>query len=124
MNDDVPAALDEAPDGAPGDLREAVPDDLREAIAALAAREAELRRQADALEVQLAELVEAAADANADDEHDPEGPTLAFERQQVAAVLESARGELAELAAARLEARPVATECIDCARAAGGRPRQ
>lgn len=137
MNDDVPAALDEAPDGAPGDLREAVPDDLREAIAALAAREAELRRQADALEVQLAELVEAAADANADDEHDPEGPTLAFERQQVAAVLESARGELAELAAARariadgtygrcescggpiaparLAARPTARTCIACA---------
>ncbi|GGF35773.1 hypothetical protein GCM10011519_06610 [Marmoricola endophyticus] len=80
----------------------------------------------------------ASRDTNADDEHDPEGATIAFERQQLAAVLESAeatqrrleealarhaRGDYGRcrscggpIAPGRLEARPGATLCIDCAR--------
>jgi RNA polymerase-binding transcription factor DksA len=82
-------------------------------------------------------IVEASADSNADDEHDPEGATIAFERSQVGALVEQARVHLAEVDAAlarvedgtygvcescgrpvdpaRLEARPVARTCIGCA---------
>jgi RNA polymerase-binding transcription factor len=82
-------------------------------------------------------IVEASADSNADDEHDPEGSTIAFERSQVGALVDQARAHLAEvdaalervedgtygvcescgqpIAPARLEARPVARTCITCA---------
>ena len=91
-----------------------------------------------ALLVQHAEFVEASQSSNADDEHDPEGSTIAFERQQVAALLGQVRssGEQLQrsLAAARagtyavceacggtidperLAARPQARTCIGCAR--------
>ena len=83
-------------------------------------------------------MVAASKASNADDEHDPEGATIAFERQQVAALLDSARRRLADVDAAlerrtagsygicatcgraiapeRLAARPAARTCIDCAR--------
>lgn len=86
------------------------------------------------------EVVAASRDTNADDEHDPEGATIAFERSQVAALVQQARTHLAEveralerladgtygtcercrrpIAPARLEARPTARLCIDCAAAA------
>lgn len=79
-------------------------------------------------------IVDASADSNADDEHDPEGSTIAFERSQVGALVEQAEHRLAEIDAAlarvdegtygrcevcgdpipddRLEARPVARTCI------------
>ena len=82
-------------------------------------------------------IVEASTDSNADDEHDPEGATIAFERSQVGALVAQARRHLAEveaalgrlrdgtygacetcgrpIAPARLEARPVARACITCA---------
>ena len=84
-------------------------------------------------------MVAASRDSNADDEHDPEGATIAFERAQLAAILKQATGELAEvdaalervadgtygtcercgqpIAPARLEARPTARYCIACATA-------
>jgi DnaK suppressor protein len=93
--------------------------------------ETTLRQQLDA-------MVEASRDDNADDEHDPEGSTIAFERQQLASVLERTRRSrsdaqhaLDQLAAGtygtceecgrpiapeRLEARPDARLCIECAR--------
>jgi DnaK suppressor protein len=97
-----------------------------------------------ALSTQHAELMTAAEGSNADDEHDPEGATLGWERQQMLALLEQARTALAEVDQAlvraadgsygtcsgcgapigveRLEARPSATLCIACARdQAGGR---
>ncbi|MCA5891865.1 TraR/DksA C4-type zinc finger protein [Isoptericola sp. NEAU-Y5] len=83
-------------------------------------------------------IVEAARDSNADDEHDPEGATLAWERQQAAALADGADAERRELLAAldrvaagtygvceacgrpipaaRLEARPAATRCVEHAR--------
>jgi DnaK suppressor protein len=101
--------------------------------AALAENEASVR----ALEQQHAEIVAASRDANADDEHDPEGATIAFEREQVAALLAQARRTTADLrealdrvargtygrcegcggpiGEARLEARPTARSCIACA---------
>ena len=85
-------------------------------------------------------LVDAGDGTNIDDEHDPEGTTIAFERAQVAALIDQARTRIADLdralgslaaggreaygicevcgqpiAAGRLEARPSARTCIDCA---------
>ena len=44
--------------------------------------------QIDALTREFDEVVAASRSSNADDEHDPEGATIAFERQQVAALLD------------------------------------
>jgi DnaK suppressor protein len=82
-------------------------------------------------------IVESSASANTDDEHDPEGATIAFERQHVAALLDQGRDHLADIEAAlrrvddgsygrcescgqpiasgRLAARPTATRCVACA---------
>jgi RNA polymerase-binding transcription factor DksA len=82
-------------------------------------------------------IVAASVDTNADDEHDPEGSTIAFERAQVAALVAQARAYLGDLDKAvarlgrgtyavcercgspigpdRLAARPAAPTCIDCA---------
>jgi RNA polymerase-binding transcription factor DksA len=90
-----------------------------------------------ALEAQLAGIVETASASSGDDEHDPEGQTVAFDRAQVAALLAAARHDLAEIDAARarladgtygtcamcgrpitderLEARPAARTCVACA---------
>ena len=95
-------------------------------------------RDIEALTREFDQVVAASASSNADDEHDPEGATIAFERQQTAALLEQARRRLAEIDAAlarreagdygvcetcgrpigaeRLAARPAARTCIDCAR--------
>ena len=89
------------------------------------------------LEQQLVDLVAASEFSNADDEHDPEGATIAFERAQLTALLRHARrsGEAIQLAVARLAqgtygrcercsgpigaerlaARPDAATCISCA---------
>jgi DnaK suppressor protein len=105
---------------------------------ALAAQRADLAAQAAALRADLAGIDAATAGANADDEHDPEGATIAFERAQTAALLERTERRLAELdraldrvaagtygtcercgrpiGADRLAARPDATTCIACAR--------
>lgn len=82
-------------------------------------------------------IVEASALTTNDDEHDPEGSTIAFERAQVQGLLNQARVDLADLdraaervrtgeyrvcercggpiAAGRLAARPAARTCITCA---------
>lgn len=109
----------------------------RDAGAALVARAAEL----DALLARLDADDEAVradrADATADDEHDPEGSTLSGEWQRIEALRRSTIAERAEVDAAlarvdagtygicakcgrdippgRLEARPFATTCVDCA---------
>ena len=104
----------------------------------LGAERAAALRQIEALTREFDEVVAAARASNADDEHDPEGATIAFERQQVVALLEQARRRLANaeaavravesglygicetcarpIAAERLAARPAARTCIDCAR--------
>ena len=97
--------------------------------------------QLAALERQHAEVVAASVDSNADDEHDPEGATIAFERQQLAALtaqLLRTREELqaaledgaatgscrscgGDIGAGRLAARPSARTCVGCAaRASSG----
>ena len=95
------------------------------------------RERVAALEREFAGLAEAASAAGTDDEHDPEGATLAFERQHAASLLAAAREQVAAcdaaltrlaagsygvcercgqpIGAGRLEARPAATTCIRCA---------
>jgi RNA polymerase-binding transcription factor DksA len=85
------------------------------------------------------QIVDASDAANLDDEHDPEGATVAFERAQVAELLDRARARLGEIDAAlgrfdqgaygvcelcgtaipapRLEAQPAARRCVVCATA-------
>jgi DnaK suppressor protein len=94
------------------------------------------RARLAALRSDFGGMVEASKDSNADDEHDPEGATIAFERSQVGALAEQAEQHLAEVEAAlgrladgsygtcetcgrpipaeRLEVRPVARTCVTC----------
>jgi RNA polymerase-binding protein DksA len=96
-------------------------------------------RRLAALEREHSGIVESAGQSNGDDEHDPEGATIAFERQHLIALISQAREHLAEIEAAlrrlddgsygscsrcgrpigapRLEARPSAATCIGCASA-------
>jgi len=102
---------------------------LGERAAALA-QLAALGREYDA-------IVAASEASNADDEHDPKGATIGFERAQLAATIEMTRSRLADLehalsqlesgaygrcescggdiGAERLAARPSARTCITCA---------
>ena len=108
---------------------------MRDAEARLRARLAVVEERLVAQRQAVDGLVEAARDTNADDEHDPEGSTLAWDRQQAAALAAEAdreRGELLaaldrvaagtygvcevcgrEIPAARLEVRPAATRCVE-----------
>jgi DnaK suppressor protein len=94
-----------------------------------------------ALTEDFAGVVAASRDTNADDEHDPEGATIAFERSQVDALVRQARAHLEEIDAAlmrvsqstygtcercgepippaRLEARPTARTCVTCVTTVG-----
>ncbi len=105
--------------------------------ARLAAERTATAERLEALRRQFAGVVAASEGSNADDEHDPEGSTIAYERSQLGALVEQAERHLAEIAAAegrladgtygtctgcgrqipagRLEARPVARTCVACA---------
>ena len=94
-------------------------------------------RRIEALSGDVDAVIEAAGDVATDDEHDPEGATIAFERARVGALLEQARVHLGDIDDAlrriedghygrceicrepigteRLSARPVARTCIGCA---------
>ena len=100
----------------------------------LVADRAETRARLAALREDYSGVVDASRDSNADDEHDPEGQTIAFERSQTAALAHQARRHLHEVDAAlarvadgsygrcevcgepippaRLDARPTARTCI------------
>lgn len=112
------------------DPRSLLEDDRRRTTARLAALRGDYRG-----------FVEASKDSNADDEHDPEGATIAFERSQVGALVRQAEEHLAQVEAAlerldegtygvcavcgrpippeRLEVRPSAVTCVGCATSAG-----
>ena len=106
-------------------------------------REALLRARADveaqisALAADQRGLIDASRSSNADDEHDPEGATIAFERAQVIALLAAAERRRADLddalaryaagdygtcevcgrsiPADRLAVFPAARTCVSCA---------
>lgn len=93
--------------------------------------------EAAALAEELEALFAASRDSNADDEHDPEGTTIGFERAQLSALLAAARARITEIGDAlarvddgtyglceqcgrpiareRLAARPFARRCMTCA---------
>jgi RNA polymerase-binding transcription factor DksA len=109
----------------------------RQLHALLAAERAATADRIAMLSQDLEAIVEAGSLVATDDEHDPEGSTIAFERSQTSAFLAGARRHLADLdsaleridagdygrcercgkpiAAERLLARPTARTCIDCA---------
>lgn len=102
-----------------------------------AEREAALSRLRS-LTATRADVVAAAAGANTDDEHDPEGATIGFERAQVSALIDRTERHLMDvdtalarvaagaygrcdrcgepIEAGRLAARPTSTTCVGCAR--------
>lgn len=83
----------------------------------LIAEDRRTRRRLAELTGDFREIVEASLATNADDEHDPEGATIAFERSQVATLVQQARRHLAdvEAALARLDAGTYGT-CERCGR--------
>ena len=103
----------------------------------LAEERARTVQQIASLQATFDDIVAASEQVATDDEHDPEGHTIAWERQQVAALLESARTRLGELDLAirrveggdygrcetcgraipdeRLDAIPTASTCVRCA---------
>src|SRR3954451_11319813 len=70
--------------------------DDRDVREILTAEQAEVLDQVGALSRSMGDIIGASESANADDEHDPEGSTIAFERAQVAALLAQARAHLTE----------------------------
>ena len=104
---------------------------------ALAQALQDARERVVSLRAARAEIVAATEGANTDDEHDPEGATIAFEREQLTALIAQAEQSVAAAEQAlaaraagtygtcqscgrpigqeRLEARPSATTCIACA---------
>lgn len=111
------------------------PPDLVAARRAAVQRVAELRRELD-------DVIDSASSTTGDDEHDPEGATIGFERAQAQSLLDRAGARVDELDAAlrrtadgtyglcvvcgrpigaeRLAARPGADHCVRCARASVG----
>jgi RNA polymerase-binding transcription factor DksA len=105
--------------------------------AALAADRERTLAQVSGLEADFAALVAASESSNADDEHDPEGATIGFERAQLQSVLDAARARLTDIEAAierlaegtygvceacgspigreRIDALPATRRCITCA---------
>jgi RNA polymerase-binding transcription factor DksA len=111
-------------------------DDARRAEVARA--RAEATAAIASLAQEFAAIVESSDGANIDDEHDPEGATIAFERQRVAALIDERHRYLraledaerridagrygacavcgGEIGAERLRALPSTTVCVSCAR--------
>jgi len=103
----------------------------------LKAERAETLDRIRAMQADLDAIVAASANANTDDEHDPEGSTIAYEKAQVASLLARAQSNLGDLdyalarlsageysvcerchsqiSAERLAALPAGRTCFDCA---------
>lgn len=108
----------------------------------IAAARVDATTRSAALAAQIEALAEQQALTTHDDEHDPEGVTIGFERAQILGLLAGAREEIAALdratsrlstgtygrclncgctiPEARLEALPAAETCLDCT----GKPRR
>jgi RNA polymerase-binding transcription factor DksA len=110
---------------------------LAEARDRLTAEQSAAAARIAALERDIAVIMDSALVGATDDEHDPEGATIAFERAQAIALLDETRTQLGVLGEAlsrvdtgtygrcescgepiapeRLAVRPAATLCIGCA---------
>ena len=109
--------------------------DHEQAVSRLHEERHALRARAAQLTDEMAGLIAASRNSNADDEHDPEGQTIAYERSQLSALTRQTHDHLLEveaalervtagtygdcevchqpIAPARLEARPTARTCVD-----------
>ncbi|MDI5973445.1 TraR/DksA family transcriptional regulator [Streptomyces sp. SL13] len=118
------------------------PEDMRAATELIDEARAGGRRLIDSLSRLWDDLLETSALTTNDDEHDPEGATIAFERARLSEQLRLARADLDDLDRAaqrvstgeywicercggpisvgRLTARPTARLCITCAGAPAG----
>jgi DnaK suppressor protein len=117
-------------------------DGTARSAARIAAARADATTRSAALAAQIEALAEQQALTTHDDEHDPEGVTIGFERAQILGLLAGAREEIAaldraasrlragtygrclhcgrEIPDARVEALPAAETCLDCS----GKPRR
>jgi DnaK suppressor protein len=113
------------------------PQSAASAAARLAAERRRTTERLERLRLDHDGFVAASLDSNADDEHDPEGATIAFERSQVETLARQLERHLVDVEAAeqrladgsygvcercgeaipeeRLEARPTARTCVGCA---------
>lgn len=98
---------------------------------------AQTQQEIDTLRAEVADIIDSASSTTLDDEHDPEGMTIGFERAQAQAMLDAAQERLPDIDAAlsriadgtygtctfcgtaisagRLDARPETDRCIACA---------
>lgn len=128
-------SVDAGSDGPSTDGDEAATERLRD-------EQDEVRARLAHMTMDLESLFAASADSNADDEHDPEGQTIAYERSQLSALIQSAQEHLAsieaamtrlregrygicevchqQIPAARLDARPTARTCVGHVASVGG----
>jgi RNA polymerase-binding transcription factor DksA len=129
-----------APGRAPGAVR--TDFDAKAVAGRLREERDEVRARLVSMTRDLESLFAASADSNADDEHDPEGQTIAYERSQLSVLIQGAQQHLAgieaaairlqqgsygvcevcdqPIPAARLEARPTARTCVRHAAAGRG----
>jgi DnaK suppressor protein len=113
------------------------PLDIPRLLALVEAEQERTARQIASLEGVVAAIVEASELISTDDEHDPEGPTIAYERAQATALLRQARADLDALVIRRRQlelgrqvvcaacgrdinlervaALPTTSRCIECA---------
>lgn len=111
---------------------------MTDPVGRLRERRADVGGRVDSLRAELEDVIDSASSTTGDDEHDPEGATVGFERAQAQAMLDAALGQLEDIDAAlvrvaagsygtcvvcgrpigaeRLDARPFALRCITCAR--------
>ena len=114
------------------------PDWEAELRALLTTEREAARTQISSLDADFATIVDASREVATDDEHDPEGATIAYERAQALALLRQAREDLVRLSVARatidagqrlvcavcgeeidaerISGLPTADRCIRCAR--------
>jgi DnaK suppressor protein len=116
--------------------------DLEAVAQRLRAERAEVSARLATMTQDLESVIAASVDSNADDEHDPEGQTIAYERSQLSALISAAHEHLAgieqatsrleqgtygtcevclqPIPTARLEARPIARTCVQHAATVNG----
>ena len=114
------------------------PPSVAELISVVDAELQRTERQIESLALTVAAIVEAAELVSTDDEHDPEGSTIAYERAQATALLRQARADREALLGTRrqlagggpiecatcagpidpdrIAALPTAARCVTCAR--------
>lgn len=91
--------------------------DIQRLLEIVEAEQERTVRQIASLEAVVAAIVEGSELVSTDDEHDPEGATIAYERAQASALLRQARADLDALVVTRRQLeRGQHVVCADCGR--------